>query len=39
LKEVNSQDNFTQSIYNGSLGNKEDDAYPGTFGLGTVKEK
>lgn len=39
LKVVNSQDNFTQSIYNGSLGNKEDGAYPGTFGLGTVKEK
>lgn len=36
LREVDERDNLTTAIYDGCLGNKEDGAYPGKFGLGTV---
>lgn len=36
LREVNARDNLTTAIYDGCLGNKEDGAYPGKFGFGTV---
>lgn len=36
LREVAAKDNLTTAIYNGCLGNKEDGAYPGKFGFGTV---
>lgn len=39
LKEIAQRDHLADAIYNGLLGNKEDGAYPGTFGQGTVKEK
>ncbi|MCR4416431.1 MAG: cobalamin-dependent protein [Ignavibacteria bacterium] len=39
LKEVSQKENLPQAIYDGVLGNKEDGAYPGIFGRGTVKEK
>lgn len=39
LREVNSKPDLTEAIYKGCLGNKEDGAYPGTFGNGTVKTK
>lgn len=39
LKEVDSKTDLTEAIYQGCLGNKEDGAYPGTFGFGTVKTK
>lgn len=37
LKEVEAKTNLTEAIYDGCLGNKEDGAYPGKFGLGTVR--
>jgi hypothetical protein len=38
LTEVQKADNLPQAIYDGFLGNKEEDgAYPGTFGKGTVR--
>ncbi len=36
LREVDEKDNLTAAIYDGCLGNKEDGAYPGKFGFGTV---
>lgn len=36
LREVDKRDNLTTAIYDGCLGNKEDGAYPGKFGSGTV---
>jgi methylmalonyl-CoA mutase cobalamin-binding subunit len=39
LEEVNENENLPKAIYNGALGNKEDGAYPGTFGAGTVRLK
>lgn len=36
LREVDEKDNLTSAIYQGCLGNKEDGAYPGKFGYGTV---
>lgn len=36
LKEVDKKNNLTTAIYEGCLGNKEDGAYPGKFGVGTV---
>jgi hypothetical protein len=40
LSEVAKKDNLPQAIYDGLLGNKEEDgAYPGTFGKGTVRCK
>lgn len=36
LREVDERDNLTTAIYDGCLGNKEDGAYPGKFGSGTV---
>jgi hypothetical protein len=36
LREVDAKDNLTTAIYDGCLGNKEDGAYPGKFGFGTV---
>ena len=36
LREVEAKDNLTAAIYDGCLGNKEDGAYPGKFGFGTV---
>lgn len=36
LREVDARDNLTSAIYDGCLGNKEDGAYPGKFGFGTV---
>jgi methylmalonyl-CoA mutase cobalamin-binding subunit len=36
LREVDDKDNLTAAIYDGCLGNKEDGAYPGKFGFGTV---
>ncbi|HSL90857.1 MAG TPA: cobalamin B12-binding domain-containing protein [Ignavibacteriaceae bacterium] len=36
LREVNAKSNLTTAIYEGCLGNKEDGAYPGKFGSGTV---
>jgi len=39
LRAVDSVKDLTQAIYNGFLGNKEDGAYPGTFGHGTVRSK
>lgn len=36
LKEVERKDNLTTAIYDGCLGNKDDGAYPGKFGFGTV---
>lgn len=36
LREVAAKDNLTTAIYDGCLGNKEDGAYPGKFGFGTV---
>ncbi len=36
LREVDARDNLTTAIYDGCLGNKEDGAYPGKFGSGTV---
>ena len=36
LREVDEKDNLTSAIYQGCLGNKEDGAYPGKFGIGTV---
>lgn len=37
LREVSKMDNLPQAIYAGLLGNKEDGAYPGQFGKGTLK--
>lgn len=37
LREVNKAENLPQAIYTGCLGNKEDGAYPGQFGKGTIK--
>jgi hypothetical protein len=40
LSEVAKKDNLPQAIYDGLLGNKEEDgAYPGTFGRGTIRCK
>jgi methylmalonyl-CoA mutase cobalamin-binding subunit len=36
LREVDAKNNLTAAIYDGCLGNKEDGAYPGKFGFGTV---
>lgn len=36
LKEVDKKDNLVSAIYEGCLGNKDDGAYPGKFGFGTV---
>jgi hypothetical protein len=36
LREVDKKENLAEAIYAGSLGNKEDGAYPGRFGFGTV---
>lgn len=37
LTEVESKANLAEAIYSGALGNKDDGAYPGTFGVNTVK--
>ncbi|MBN1638568.1 MAG: cobalamin B12-binding domain-containing protein [Ignavibacteriales bacterium] len=37
LREVNKAENLPQAIYSGCLGNKDDGAYPGKFGKGTIK--
>lgn len=36
LIEVDKRDNLVSAIYEGCLGNKDDGAYPGKFGFGTV---
>jgi methylmalonyl-CoA mutase cobalamin-binding subunit len=36
LREVDKKENLAEAIYAGCLGNKEDGAYPGKFGFGTV---
>lgn len=38
LEEVSEKENLPEAIYSGALGNKEDGAYPGTFGAGTVRK-
>lgn len=37
LRQVEAKDNLPEAINAGLLGNQEDGAYPGTFGVGTVK--
>ena len=38
LKTVADRGDFVQSLYEGTLGSKEDGAYPGRNGRGTVTE-
>jgi methylmalonyl-CoA mutase cobalamin-binding subunit len=39
LREVDSYDNLPEAINKGALGNKEDGAYPGKFGAGSITRK